>query len=160
MEQPFTLSVNGESLTVTASSDTPLIYLLRNDLGLTGTKYGCGLEQCGACKVLLDGEAVPSCRLPVSEAVGREIETVEGLAGPDEKLHPVQQAFIDEQAAQCGFCTSGLIVAAAALLKQNPDPSDTDIRQALAVHICRCGTHSRVLRAIRRAAAAIREMSP
>jgi nicotinate dehydrogenase subunit A len=147
----ITLKVNGQVRTCTAAPDTPLAYLLRNDLGLTGTKFACGLEQCGACKVLVDGEAVPSCRLPAAEVEGCQITTIEGLADEGE-LHPVQQAFVDEQAAQCGFCTSGLIVAAAALLEQNPEPTAAQVKEALAVHICRCGSHSRVLRAIRRAA--------
>lgn len=151
MSQPITLTVNGQSHTLTVEPETPLIYILRNDLGLKSPKFGCGLEQCGACKVIIDGEAVPSCRLPVALAQGREIMTLEGL-GTLEALHPVQQAFLDEQAAQCGFCTAGMIVAAAALLDQNPQPGESDIRQALAVNLCRCGTYHRILRAVRRAA--------
>lgn len=151
LQRIISLNVNGQVRTCTAAPGTPLAYLLRNDLGLTGTKFACGLEQCGACKVLVDGEAVPSCRLPACEVEGRQITTIEGLACEGE-LHPVQQAFVVEQAAQCGFCTSGLIVAAAALLERNPDPSAAQIKEALAVHICRCGSHGRVLRAIRRAA--------
>jgi nicotinate dehydrogenase subunit A len=151
MNQAITLAVNGQTHTLTVEPETPLIYILRNDLGLKSPKFGCGLEQCGACKVIIDGEAVPSCRLPVAQAQGRQIVTLEGL-GTLEALHPIQQAFLDEQAAQCGFCTAGMIVAAAALLDQNPQPDETDIRQALAVHLCRCGTYHRVLRAIMRAA--------
>jgi nicotinate dehydrogenase subunit A len=122
---------------------------LRNDLGLKGTKFGCGLEQCGS-EVIVDGEAVPCCRLSVGEVEGKQVVTIEGL-GTVEKLHPVQRAFADEQATQCGFCTGGMIVAAKALLDQNPEPADDDIRRELAVHLCRCGTCSRVLKAIRRA---------
>jgi nicotinate dehydrogenase subunit A len=151
MNQAITLTVNGQSHTLSVEPETPLIYILRNDLGLKSPKFGCGLEQCGACKVIIDGEAVPSCRLPVVLAQGRQIVTLEGL-GTLEALHPVQQAFLDEQAAQCGFCTAGMIVAAAALLDQNPHPNETDIRQALAVNLCRCGTYHRVLRAIQRSA--------
>ena len=151
MNQAITLTVNGQTHTLAVEPETPLIYILRNDLGLKSPKFGCGLEQCGACKVIIDGEAVPSCRLPVAQAQGRQIVTLEGL-GTLEALHPVQQAFLDEQAAQCGFCTAGMIVAAAALLDQNPQPGETDIRQALAVNLCRCGTYHRILRAIQRAA--------
>ncbi len=150
-EREIVLSVNGQTRRCTAVPATPLAYLLRNDLGLTGTKLACGLEQCGACKVLVDGEAVPSCRLPASDVEGRQITTIEGLAS-SEGLHPVQQAFVEEQAAQCGFCTSGLIIAAAALIEKNPAPSNEQVRAALAVHVCRCGSHARVLRAIRKAA--------
>jgi aerobic-type carbon monoxide dehydrogenase small subunit (CoxS/CutS family) len=151
MDQAVTLTVNGQTHTLTVEPETPLLYILRNDLGLKSPKFGCGLEQCGACKVIINGEAVPSCRLPVALAQGREIVTLEGL-GTLEALHPVQQAFLEEQAAQCGFCTAGMIVAAAALLDQTPHPDETDIRQALAVNLCRCGTYHRVLRAIQRAA--------
>ena len=151
MNQAITLTVNGQTHTLAVEPETPLIYILRNDLGLKSPKFGCGLEQCGACKVIIDGEAVPSCRLPVAQVQGRQVVTLEGL-GTLEALHPVQQAFLDEQAAQCGFCTAGMIVAAAALLDQNPQPDETDIRQALAVHLCRCGTYHRILRAIQRAA--------
>ncbi len=151
MSQAITLTVNGQTHALAVEPETPLIYILRNDLGLKSPKFGCGLEQCGACKVIIDGEAVPSCRLPVAQAQGRQIVTLEGL-GNLEALHPVQQAFLDEQAAQCGFCTAGMIVAAAALLAQNPQPDETDIRHALAVHLCRCGAYPRILRAIQRAA--------
>jgi nicotinate dehydrogenase subunit A len=153
MNQAITLTVNGQTHSLSVEPETPLIYILRNDLGLKSPKFGCGLEQCGACKVIIDGEAAPSCRLPVALAQGRQIVTLEGL-GTLEALHPVQQAFLDEQAAQCGFCTAGMIVAAAALLDQNPQPDEADIRQALAVHLCRCGTYHRILRAIQRAAGA------
>ena len=127
------------------------VTVLRNELGLTAARFGCGLEQCGACKVLVDGAAVPSCKLTVSEVAGSEVRTLEDLNDGD-TLDPVQQAFLDEQAAQCGFCTAGLIIAVKCLLDQNPDPSDSEVRDALKVHICRCGVHHRILRAVHRAA--------
>src|SRR5262245_49575280 len=154
MEQDVELTVNGRVHRVRVEADTPLLYVLRNDLGLSGAKFGCGLEQCGACKVLVDGEALPSCRAAVASFRGRRITTIEGLGTP-EHLHPVQQAFVDEEAAQCGFCIPGMVIGAAALLARNPDPSDREIREALAIHLCRCGTHARILRAVRRAARAI-----
>lgn len=135
--------------------DVPLLYVLRNDLGLRAAKFGCGLEQCGACAVIVGGEAVLSCGLPVGQVDGREISTVEGLA-PAGELHPLQRAFLEEQAAQCGYCAPGILMAAAALLAWNPEPSDAEIRRALADHLCRCGAHGRILRAVRRAA---REMA-
>jgi nicotinate dehydrogenase subunit A len=147
------LEVNGEKRGVEASPDTPLAYVLRNDLGLTGTKLGCGLEQCGACTVLLDGEPRSSCRLPLREALGKQVLTVEGL-GTREAKSPLQQAFLEENAAQCGFCTAGILVRATALLDRTPDPSDVEIRAALRDNLCRCGAHNRVVRAIRRAAKA------
>lgn len=150
MEQAITLTVNGQTHHLKIDPETPLLYILRNDLELKAAKYGCGLEQCGACKVIIDGEAVPSCQVPVAQVQGRQITTLEGLGAPGH-LHPVQQAFLDEQAAQCGFCTAGMIVAAIALLNRNPHPTDTEIREALAIHLCRCGTYHRILRAIRRA---------
>ena len=145
------MRVNGREVRVEVDPDTPLVYVLRNDLNLKGVRFGCGLEQCGACKVLIDGEAVPSCRLPVGDVSGREVITVEGLGAPA-KLHPVQAAFIEEQAAQCGFCTSGLVIATAELLQRHPHPTDVQIREALDIHLCRCGSHARVLRAVRCAA--------
>ena len=168
----LTLHVNGEARAVAAEPETPLLYALRNDLGLIGTRYGCGLGQCGACTVLLDGtpvractvlidgKAVQSCDGPVSAVVGKRITTVEALgsAGDGEDgLHPLQRAFIAEQAAQCGYCASGILMAAKALLDANPDPSDADIRDALTRNLCRCGTHGRILRAIRRAADEMRK---
>ena len=150
------MRVNGREVRVEVDPDTPFIYVLRNDLNLKGVRFGCGLEQCGACKVLIDGEAVPSCRLPVGDVSGREVITVEGLGAPA-KLHPVQRAFIAEQAAQCGFCTSGLVIATVDLLERHPHPTDLQIREALDIHLCRCGSHARVLRAVRRAA---REKTP
>jgi len=150
-----TLNVNGETREVQADAETPLLYALRNDLGLVGTRYGCGLGQCGACTVLIDGQPVQSCDIPVSAAVGKQITTVEALGTPASP-HPLQQAFITEQAAQCGYCASGILMAAKALLDANPDPSDAEIRSALERNLCRCGTHGRVLRAIRRAARELR----
>lgn len=147
----LTLQVNGKTRTVEADAETPLLYALRNDLGLIGTRYGCGLGQCGTCTVIIDGKPVQSCDLPVSAAVGKEITTVEAL-GTDQALHPLQRAFIAEQAAQCGYCVSGILMAAKALLDVNRDPSDAEIRAALEGNLCRCGTHGRILRAIRSAA--------
>ena len=151
MTETIALDVNGCIRHVQVDPDTPLLYVLRNDLGLTATKVGCGLEQCGACKVLVDGVAVFSCRTPVDAFRGRRIITLEGIGTPD-RLHPLQRAFIDEQAAQCGYCIPGILIAATALLDRNPTPTDSDIREALAVHLCRCGTHARILKAGRRAA--------
>jgi CO/xanthine dehydrogenase Mo-binding subunit len=147
MSQKFTLNVNGGIHRVTAEPDTPLIYILRNDLGLKGTRLGCGLEQCGACKILIDGQAAPSCRIPVASAQDLEITTVEGI-GSDDNLHPLQQAFIDEQAVQCGFCTSGMIIAAKALLDKNPNPTEEEIHAAMSDNLCRCGVYDRVSKAI------------
>lgn len=152
----ITLQVNGQACQVQADAETPLLYALRNDLGLIGTRYGCGLGLCGTCTVIIDGKTVQSCDLPVSAAVGKQITTVEAL-GTDEHLHPLQQAFIAEQAAQCGYCASGILMAAKALLDVNKDPSDGDIRAALEGNLCRCGTHGRILRAIKRAAAEMRK---
>lgn len=132
---------------------TPLLYVLRNDLGLSGPRFGCGLGQCGACSVLIDGNVTRSCLIPAASVQGAAITTLEGLGQPDSP-HPVQAAFVAEQAAQCGYCSNGMILAAAALLERNPNPSDAEIRQALDGHLCRCGTHTRILRAVRRAAAA------
>jgi nicotinate dehydrogenase subunit A len=146
-----TITVNGQSHTVPAEADTPLLYVLRNDLRLNAPKFGCGLAECGACTVLLDGEAIRSCIYPIGSAVGKQVTTLEGL-GTTDHLHPLQQAFIDEQAAQCGYCISGMIMTAAALLAKTPKPDEPAIRQALAGNLCRCGTHVRILRAIARAA--------
>jgi nicotinate dehydrogenase subunit A len=147
----ITLNVNGQRHEVGAEPETPLLYALRNDLKLKGARFGCGLGQCGACTVLVDGKPVQSCDLPLSAAAGKAILTVEGLSG-NGKPHPLQQAFIDEQAAQCGYCATGIIMAAKALLDANPHPSDSEIRAALKGNLCRCGTHQRILRAIHRAA--------
>jgi nicotinate dehydrogenase subunit A len=148
-----TLQVNGAAVTFDlADPDTPLLYVLRNDLTLTGTKFGCGLGQCGACTVHLDGQAVRSCSMPVSAVGSRQITTIEGLGSP-EKPDPVQAAFIAEQAAQCGYCTVGLVMTARAFLQQNRRPTETEVKQALAGNLCRCGSHVRVVRAVMRAAA-------
>jgi nicotinate dehydrogenase subunit A len=128
----------------------PLLYALRNDLDLNGPRFGCGLAQCGACTVHVDGEAVRSCRYPVSKAAGKKIVTLEGLGSPG-KLHPLQQAFIDEQAVQCGYCINGMIMQAAAFLGKNKRPTEAEIKQALAANLCRCGTHVRIVRAVKRA---------
>ncbi len=143
------ISVNGQPHRVVAEAATPLLYVLRNDLGLHAAKFGCGLGRCGACMVLVDGQAVTSCTVALSEAAGKRITTLEGL-GTAENPHPLQQAFLDEQAAQCGYCIPGIIVAAAALLERNPAPDEAAIREALADNLCRCGAHVRILRAIER----------
>jgi nicotinate dehydrogenase subunit A len=145
------IHVNGNDHAVAADPETPLLYVLRNDLKLKGARFGCGLGLCGACTVLVDGKPVQSCDFPLSAAAGKSVTTVEGLAA-DGKLHPLQQAFIAEQAAQCGYCVTGIIMAAKALLDVNPRPSDADIRTALKGNLCRCGTHQRILKAIKRAA--------
>jgi nicotinate dehydrogenase subunit A len=150
MSDQLTIIVNGAPHIVEAAPDTPLLYVLRNELALNGPLFGCGLEQCGACMVLRGAEAVKSCMLPVGEVVGSQIITLEGLGARDEP-HPVQQAFIDEQAAQCGYCSPGMIVAIAALLWRHPHPTDEQIRAALDDNLCRCGSHARILRAVRRA---------
>ena len=156
MSERFKLKVNGADREVAAEPNTPLVYLLRNDLDLKGTRFGCGSGHCGACTVLVDGNAVQSCDTPLWSAAGREITTIEGL-GSIEHPHPLQQAFLDEQAAQCGYCINGILMSAAALLRKNPDPGDAEIAAALDRNLCRCGTHVRILRAIRRAAARLRE---
>ncbi|MGZ3282478.1 MAG: (2Fe-2S)-binding protein [Xanthobacteraceae bacterium] len=147
------LNVNGVPRSVTAEPDTPLLYVLRNDFELNGAKYGCGLSQCGACTVLIDGRAVRSCVTPISALEKSEITTIEGL-GTIGKPHALQQAFIEEQAAQCGYCTNGMIMSAKELLDRNPKPSEPDVRAALAGNLCRCGTHNRIIRAVLRAAQA------
>jgi nicotinate dehydrogenase subunit A len=147
------LKVNGVPRSVTAEPDTPLLYVLRNDFELNGAKYGCGLSQCGACTVLIDGQAVRSCVTPISALEKSEITTIEGLGSID-KPHVLQQAFIEEQAAQCGYCTNGMIMSAKELLDRNPRPSEPDVRAALTSNLCRCGTHNRIIRAVLRAAQA------
>jgi nicotinate dehydrogenase subunit A len=155
MAQQIALSVNGRAVTVAVDDpEMPLLYALRNDLELHGPRFGCGLGQCGACTVLMDGEAVRSCQLPVSAVGDGNITTLEGL-GTVEKPHRLQQAFIDEQAVQCGYCINGMIMQAAALLTKNAKPSADDIKEALADNLCRCGTHVRIVRAIQRAAISI-----
>ncbi len=151
MASELTIKVNGKLHRVEATGDTPLLYVLRNELGLNGPQFGCGSESCGACTVLLGAQAVKSCKLPVSEAAVGAITTLEGLSEEGE-LHPVQRAFIEEQAAQCGYCSNGMIMAAVALLARNPHPTDQQIRQALDDNLCRCGAHLRILRAVHRAA--------
>jgi nicotinate dehydrogenase subunit A len=151
VEQTIALKVNGQAATVTAMADTPLLLILRNDLQLNGPKYGCGLGECGACTVIIDGVAARSCVFPLAGAEGREITTLEGI-GSRQCPHPVQQAFIDEQAAQCGYCMNGMIMTAKALLDRNPHPSEAQIRSELSANLCRCGTHIEILRAVMRAA--------
>jgi len=149
-ETTFTLSVNGTKQQVSVMADTSLLLVLRNYLSLNGPKYGCGLGECGACTVLVNGIAARSCVIPASAMVNRDITTLEGLGSRDH-LHPVQQAFIDKQAAQCGYCLNGMIMTTAALLKRNPHPTDAEIRQALSGNLCRCGTHIEILSAVNRA---------
>ena len=145
----ITLKVNGRSRTVDVEPATPLLYVLRNDLGLQGPKFGCGLGQCGACTVIVKGQAIRSCVTPVKAVAGSEITTLEGL-GTVEKLHPIQKAFLDERAAQCGFCLNGIILTAKALLDKNPKASEQEIQQAMSGVLCRCFTNVRMLAAIRR----------
>ena len=146
----FNLRVNGAARSVSAEPDAPLLYILRNDLELNGPKFGCGMAQCGACTVLIDGKPVRSCVTPLSAAKGR-ITTIEGL-GTLEKLHPLQKAFIEEQACQCGFCGNGMVMSAKALLEKNPKPTEREIKQALNGHLCRCASHNRIVRAVQKAA--------
>jgi len=155
MAETLKLRVNGIERQVRAEPATPLLYILRNDLGLKGTRFGCGEGHCGACTVLVDGKPLQSCDTPLWSAAGHEITTVEGLSQGG-ALHPLQQAFIAEQAAQCGYCINGIVMSAAALLERNPDPNEAEIVAALERNLCRCGTHVRILRAIARAAAALR----
>ena len=154
-----TFSVNGKPASVAADPDTPLLDVLRNHLRFTGTKFGCGLEQCGTCMVLIDGEPVKSCGKAVSTVAGKNVLTIEGLGTP-ERPHPLQQAFLDEQAGQCGYCLSGILLSAKALLDRNPAPSRREIALALDDNICRCGSHHRILRAVEKAAARMREGVP
>jgi isoquinoline 1-oxidoreductase alpha subunit len=146
------LNVNGEAHEVDVDPATPLLWVIREQLALTGTKFGCGIAQCGACTVQLDGQAIRSCVTPVSAAAGRNVTTIEGLRPSADALHPLQQAWIDEQVPQCGYCQSGQLMSAAALLASNPHPSDAEIDQAMRGNICRCGTYNRIRRAIKRAA--------
>ena len=145
------LLVNGKRQHVEAEEDTPLLYVLRNDLKFNGPKFGCGLAQCGSCTVLIDGKPVRSCVTPIAGLANRVITTLEGLGSP-EKPHAVQRAFVEMQAAQCGYCSNGMIMATTALLAKNASPSEAEIRAALEGHLCRCGTHLRIIRAVRRAA--------
>ena len=150
VQKAVILEVNGVRKEVGAAPDTPLLYVLRNDLGLAGTRFGCGSGQCGACFVLVDGRAMASCDLPASFVVGKKVTTVEGLGGGS--LHPIQKALIAEQAAQCGYCMSGIAVSAFALLEKNKNPDEAEIRAALDKNLCRCGSHNRVVKAVLRAA--------
>jgi nicotinate dehydrogenase subunit A len=151
----ITFTVNGQTHTIAVEPDTPLLYALRDDLKLNGAKFGCGLGQCGSCTVLLQGQPVMSCVTPVSVVQGRTVTTLEGL-GTADAPGPLQRAFIEEQAAQCGYCIAGMIVRAQALLNRNPNPSDEDIRRHLQPNLCRCGTHMRIVKAVRRAAQTMR----
>ena len=146
----ISLKVNGKSQVVDADPDTPLLYVLRDDLKLNGPKFGCGLGQCGACTVIMDGKAIRSCATEVKAAANRPVTTLEGL-GSVKKMHPIQKAFLDEQAVQCGYCINGMIMTTKALLDANPKPTDSQIKEALAGNLCRCGTHTRILRAVKRA---------
>jgi nicotinate dehydrogenase subunit A len=151
MSDELTITVNGKRHAVQAAPDTPLLSVLRNELGLSGPQYGCGLEQCGACMVLVGAKATSSCHVPVSEIGRAQVTTLEGLSVEGE-LHPVQKAFIEQQAAQCGYCINGMMIAAAALIWRNPHPTDAQIRAELDGNLCRCGTHLRIMRAVKRAA--------
>ncbi|HXD51464.1 MAG TPA: (2Fe-2S)-binding protein [Burkholderiales bacterium] len=146
-----TIRVNGKSHSIEAADATPLLYVLRNDLELNGAKYGCGFAQCGACTVIVDGKPVRSCVTALSTVAGKAITTIEGLGGSDNP-HPLQTAFIEEQAAQCGYCANGMIMTAKTLLDKNPRPTEAQIKKAMAANFCRCGTHNRIVRAIQRAA--------
>lgn len=147
-------TINGQPRQIDADPATPVLWVLREQLGLTGTKFGCGIAQCGACTVHLDGQPIRSCSTPISEANGRKITTIEGLPAPDGKLHPLQQAWIDAQVPQCGYCQSGQLMSAAALLRDTPHPSYEQIDAAMSGNICRCGTYGRIRKAIKAAAAA------
>ncbi len=154
-----TLSVNGIARTLDVDPETPLLYVLRDTLALHGPKFGCGLGQCGACTVLVDGKAARSCAVAVSAVAGRKVTTLEGL-GSSAKPHPIQKAFIEEQAAQCGYCINGMIMTSKALLDRTPNPSEREIRRALADNLCRCGTHQRIIDAVKRAAALMAKATP
>jgi nicotinate dehydrogenase subunit A len=156
MAQDIALTVNGRPVSVAVDAATSLLDVLRNHLDLKGARYGCGLEQCGSCMVLLDGEPVYGCSREVGAVAGRRVTTIEGL-GTGEKPHPLQQAFLDEQAGQCGYCLAGILMSAKALLDRNPSPTRADIVTALDKHLCRCGAHPRILRAVEKAAKALRE---
>ena len=154
--EPTSLTVNGSAVTVTADRDTPLLDILRNHLGLVGTKFGCGQEQCGCCMVLIDDRPEKSCGKALSTVAGKAVTTIEGL-GTQKRPHPLQQAFLDEQAGQCGYCLPGILISAKALLDRNAAPSRAEIAEALDDNICRCGSHIRILRAVERAAVRLRE---
>jgi nicotinate dehydrogenase subunit A len=156
MAQDIAFTVNGKSVRVASPGTTPLLDVLRNQLDLKGSRYGCGLEQCGSCMVLLDGEPIYACSREIGTIAGRNITTIESLGSVMEP-HPLQQAFLDEQAGQCGYCLSGILISAKALLDRNPSPTRADIVAALDRHLCRCGAHPRILRAVEKAAAVLRE---
>jgi nicotinate dehydrogenase subunit A len=156
MSKVFAFTVNGKPVSVSLDNEeTPLLDVLRNELGLVGTRFGCGLEQCGCCMVLIDGAPEKCCTKPASSVAGKQVLTVEGL-GNTEHPHPLQQAFLDEQAGQCGYCLAGILISAKALLDKNPKPSRAEIAQALDGNICRCGSHNRIMRAVEKAAAVMR----
>ncbi len=148
--------VNGRAHDVAADDETPLLYVLRNETGCKGVRYGCGLGQCGTCTVIIDGKPVQSCDVPVSAVAGKSITTIEGIGSVDHP-HPLQRAFVEEQAAQCGYCATGIIMSAKALLDVNASPSDAELKQALAKNLCRCGTHQRIIKAVKRAAIEMRK---
>ena len=150
------ITVNGRAHDVTADDETPLLYVLRNEAGCKGVRYGCGLGQCGTCTVIIDGKPVQSCDVPVSAVAGKSITTIEGIGSVDHP-HPLQRAFVEEQAAQCGYCATGIIMSAKALLDVNASPSDAEVKAALAKNLCRCGTHQRILHAVQRAAIEMRK---
>ncbi len=156
MEEKIRFTLNGKPAAVTVEGERKLLWVLRTDLGVTGPKYGCGEGHCGACTVLVDGEAVRSCQLSVRDVQGRQVVTIEGLAAGG-RLHPLQQAFVEHDALQCGYCTPGMIMTAYALLKENPRPSRSDIIKGMDANLCRCGAHNRIVRAIEAAAAKNRE---
>ena len=159
MTQTIDFSVNRKAVSISLDNeDTPLLNVLRNELGLMGTRFGCGLEQCGCCMVLIDGLPEKCCTKPVSSVAGKKITTIEGLGTP-ERPHPLQQAFIEEQAGQCGYCLAGILISAKALLERNPSPTRTEIATALDGNICRCGSHNRIIRAVEKAAAVMRALS-
>lgn len=153
---PISITVNGLFHEVSAEAETPLLYVLRNETGCKGVRYGCGLGQCGTCTVIIEGKPVQSCDVPVSAVAGKSITTIEGIGTVDHP-HPLQRAFIEEQAAQCGYCATGIIMSAKALLDANNSPTDVELKQALSKNLCRCGTHQRIMRAIKRAAAEMRK---
>ena len=149
----LTLSVNGAERSVDVPDDTPLLYVLRDELGLNGARYGCGLGQCGSCTVLVEGAPVRSCQLPLKDMAGKPVTTLEGMRKANGDLHPLQKALLAEQAGQCGYCLPGMVMSAAALLSETPNPSEADIRSSLEGNLCRCGSHNRIVRAVKRAAA-------
>jgi nicotinate dehydrogenase subunit A len=149
----LTLSINGAERSVNVPDDTPLLYVLRDELGLNGARFGCGLGQCGSCTVLVEGAPVRSCQLPVKDMAGKPVTTLEGMRKANGDLHPLQKALLAEQAGQCGYCLPGMVMSAAALLTETPNPSEADIRSSLEANLCRCGSHNRIVRAVKRAAA-------